>query len=318
VNSRSRIEDFLAMMQAERSASRHTLDAYRRDLTQLSEFLARTGMSLDRASSSALGEFFDALSGEEALSAASVARKLSSVRHFFKFLVSESIRDDNPAAHLEAPKRKKSLPRTLSKEEVNRLLECAAEHDSEEGIRLHALLHILYASGLRVSELVELKLSALQISERGGQSVAWLMVRGKGGKERIAPLHEQAVRAIHRYLRIRREFEGEKESGWFFPSHSGSGHLTRQRLGQMLKSLALKAGLDPESVHPHTLRHSFASHLLEGGADLRVVQELLGHADIATTQIYTHVLREHLERLVQTHHPLAQAGTHPARKTDTP
>lgn len=308
MSSRYLIEDFLVMMQAERSASPHTLDAYRRDLDGFFSFLEKLGEDARTLPRQTIEDYLQALTKREGLSASSCARKLSSIRHFFKFLMGERIREDNPASYVESPKKRKHLPDTLSEEEVNRLIECAALHETPEGIRLHALLQILYASGLRVSELVELKLANIQVTkDESGRALAYLMVKGKGGKERIVPLHDEAIRAIYAYLKIRREFEdGQTESHWLFPSHGKSGHLTRQRFGQMLKSLALKAGIDPKKVHPHTLRHSFASHLLAGGADLRVVQELLGHADISTTQIYTHVLREHLEKLVHTHHPLAK------------
>lgn len=297
------------MMQAERSASRHTLDAYRGDLSRFFEFLEKNGEDARTVTPPAIEAFLTALTEAEGCSAATAARKLSGIRHFFKFLMSERIRGDNPAAYIESPRKKKPLPSTLSEAEVDRLIACAALNDTPEGVRLYALLHMLYASGLRVSELVGLKLSHLQVTERGGHMGAYLTVTGKGGKERLVPLHDEAVRATYAYLKIRREFEGGAESAWMFPSRGASGHLTRQRFGQMLKALALKSGMDPEKIHPHTLRHSFASHLLAGGADLRVVQELLGHADISTTQIYTHVLQERLEALVHTHHPLARVSS---------
>lgn len=306
MSSRYLLEDFLVMMQAERAASKHTLDAYQRDLERFFDYIDSIHEDARTLAQSTIEDYLHRLTTREGLSAASTARKLSSIRHFFKFLMSERIREDNPATYIDGPKKKKPLPDTLSESEVNRLIDYAGKQDTPEGIRLHALLQILYASGLRVSELVGLKLSSIQVTQReGGGTGAYLMVKGKGNKERIVPLHEEAIRAIYGYLKVRREFEDGKETTWMFPSRGTSGHLTRQRFGQMLKALALKAGIDPDKVHPHTLRHSFASHLLAGGADLRVVQELLGHADISTTQIYTHVLREHLEKLVHTHHPLA-------------
>jgi len=300
------IEDFIAMMQAERSASRHTLEAYRRDLGHFFAFMEKLGEDPRTVAQPTIEEYMQELAARQGLQASSCARKLSSIRHFFKFLTGEHIREDNPATYIHGPKKKKHLPDTLSEKEINKLIECAGQQDSPEAVRLYALLQILYASGLRVSELVGLKLSSIQITQtEDGKPGAYLQVKGKGGKERIVPMHEEAIRAIYGYLRVRKEFEEGKESHWLFPSRGKSGHLTRQRFGQILKSLALKAGIDPEKIHPHTLRHSFASHMLAGGADLRVVQELLGHADISTTQIYTHVLREHLEKLVHTHHPLA-------------
>lgn len=306
MSSRYLIEDFLAMMQAERSAARHTLDAYRRDLNHFFDYLEKLGEDPRTIAQPTVEEYLARLATKEGLQPSSCARKLSSIRHFFKFMVSEHMREENPTLYIDGPRKKKHLPETLSEEEINRLIAGAGAQVSPEGLRMHALLQILYASGLRVTELVSLKLASIQITRRDdGSPGAYLQVKGKGGKERIVPLHEEAIRAIYAYLQIRKDFEETVESQWLFPSHSASGHLTRQRFGQMLKSLALKAGIDPEKVHPHTLRHTFASHLLAGGADLRVVQELLGHADISTTQIYTHVLREHLEKLVHTHHPLA-------------
>ncbi len=309
MNGARHLEDFLLMMQAERGASRHTLDAYRRDLKHFLQHLTQQEVKVENVVQPVIERYMHGLSVKEGFSPSTCARKLSSIRHFFKFLISEKIREDNPATYIEGPKKKKPLPETLTEHEVNRLIECAAEHESSEGLRLHTLLQILYASGLRVTELVSLKLSSIQITEHNGQPSAFLMIKGKGGKERLVPLHDEAIRAIYAYLKVRCEFEQGAETQWLFPSHGKSGHLTRQRLGQMLKSLAMKAGVDPSKVHPHTLRHSFASHMLAGGADLRVVQELLGHADISTTQIYTHVLREHLEQLVHTHHPLAKKSS---------
>ncbi len=310
MSSRYLIEDFIVMMQAERSASRHTLEAYRRDLTHFFDFIDRLGEDARTIAQSTLEDYMVKLATLEGLKSSSCARKLSSIRHFFKYLVSESMREDNPALYIEGPKKGKYLPDTLSEKEISRLIDCAEAMNTPEGMRSYALLQILYASGLRVSELVELKLSSIQITQKeDGMPGAYLQVKGKGGKERIVPLHEEAIRAIYAYLKVRKEFEDAgAESQWLFPSRGASGHLTRQRFGQILKSLALKTGIDPERVHPHTLRHTFASHMLAGGADLRVVQELLGHADISTTQIYTHVLREHLEKLVHTHHPLTSKG----------
>ena len=308
MSERHYLDDFLNMMQAERSASRHTLAAYRRDISQLYRYLEDRQFSVSSVPQVALEVYLRQLTGKRHLAASTCARKLSGIRHFFRFLVSENIRDDNPATYIDSPRQEKHLPNTISQEEVEILLTCSAEDESSEGKRLHTLLHILYASGLRVTELVSLKLTSIQITEGEDGPVAHLLIRGKGNKERLVPMHEGAIRALYTYLRVRAEFEqGDDETHWLFPSHSKSGHLTRQRFGQILKSLALKAGLDPAKIHPHALRHSFASHMLAGGADLRVVQELLGHADISTTQIYTHVLKEHLQELVETHHPLADA-----------
>ena len=226
------------------------------------------------------------------------------MRQFYRFLLSEGARADDPTAQLDAPRLGRPLPKILAEEEIDRLIAAAAAWPGEEGMRLRCLLEMLYATGLRVSELVGLPLAAAQRDPR------FLLVRGKGGKERLVPLSPPARQALADYLTCRAAFvpqaSGTKTARWLFPSRGMTGHLTRQRCGQMLKELALAAGLDPARLSPHVLRHAFASHLLDHGADLRSVQQMLGHADIATTQIYTHVQGERLRRLVETAHPLAQ------------
>jgi len=304
--SRLQIEDFLSMMQAERNASRHTIDAYRRDLNQMFDYFEPKAVTMESADADAIAKYIKYLSAKRRLSAKTCARKLSCIRHFFRFLLSENIRKDDPTTFIDSPKRTHPLPHTLSQEEILTLLKASSEDGTEEGLRLYALLQILYASGLRVSELVGLTLGNIQITARDGRETACLLVKGKGGKERLVPLHETAVRAMYAYLQVRKSFMKDKESHWLFPSRSASGHMTRQRFGQLLKELGVKTGIELSKLHPHALRHSFASHLLAGGADLRVVQELLGHADISTTQIYTHVLPDRLQRLVQEHHPLSK------------
>ena len=223
------------------------------------------------------------------------------MRQFFRFLVSDGTRNDDPTAGLDAPRLGRPLPKILSETEVGALIAAAADKSEEEGARLRCILELLYATGLRVSELVGLPLAAAQRDPR------FLLVRGKGGKERIVPLSMPARRALAAYLGDRGRFVPPRPSSrWLFPSRGVGGHLTRQRCGQLLKELALAAGLDPARLSPHVLRHAFASHLLDHGADLRSVQQMLGHADIATTQIYTHVQSERLRRLVETAHPLAR------------
>jgi integrase/recombinase XerD len=239
------------------------------------------------------------------LAASSLARKLSSLKQFFHFLYSEKERDDDPTLSVSSPKQVKALPKCLSLEEVDQLLTCASNDNSAEGARLYALLELLYATGLRVSELVALPLQTI-LSSKGELNRA-LLVKGKGNKERLIPLNMHALEAVKTYLKHRQEFLGRrKDSAYLFPSSSKEQHLTRQRFGQLLKALALKANLDPTKLSPHVLRHSFASHLLAGGADLRVIQELLGHSDISTTQIYTHVQNDKLAELVNNHHPLSK------------
>jgi integrase/recombinase XerD len=294
------VESFLEMMSVERGVALNTLAAYRRDLDDLCHYLAPRGGDLSNASTDELRGYFADLAGRS-MAATTSARRLSALRQFFKFLYAEGLRGDDPAAPIEGPKRPRPLPKVLSEDEVERLLAAARQGKGPEALRTVALLEMLYATGLRVSELVALPLSALQGDPR------LILVKGKGGRERMVPLGEAAAAAVKDYQAVRGHFAGGREtSPWLFPSRGASGHLTRQRFGQRLKALAVEAGLDPAKVSPHVLRHAFASHLLAHGADLRAVQQMLGHADIATTQIYTHVLDERLRSLVTDHHPLAK------------
>jgi integrase/recombinase XerD len=295
-----RLEAFLEMLAAERGAARLTLVAYRNDLADLSAFLAARGMPIEDADAAALHEYLAAMTGRR-LMPRTLARRLSAMRQFFRFLVSDGARPDDPTAGLDPPRLGRPLPKTLSEGDVERLIATSATWPAEEGVRLRVLLELLYGAGLRVSELVGLPLAAAQRDPR------FLLVRGKGGKERVVPLSKPAREALARYLECRSRLLPPKQaSRWLFPSRGADGHLTRQRCGQLLKELALAAGLDPALLSPHVLRHAFASHLLDHGADLRSVQQMLGHADIATTQIYTHVQSERLRRLVETAHPLAR------------
>lgn len=312
------LEAFLEMMAAERGASKHTLSSYRRDLRDFLTFLKTK--TAETAATEDIATYMRQLS-TSGIAAASSARKLSAIRQFFLFLTTENYRTDNPALNFESPKRGRNLPKYLTEKETLALLATAQKNTSAEGVRLSALLEMLYASGLRVSELVELKLSALErTGGKEGELRPYLLIRGKGSKERIAPLNESAITALTNYLSLRDTFTDDTFSPWLFPSNSKEGHLTRQRLGQLLKELALNANIDPAKVSPHVLRHSFASHMLEHGADLRVLQELLGHADISTTQIYTHLSGNRLHSVVNQAHPLASKnmakGTNDGRKTD--
>jgi integrase/recombinase XerD len=299
------IELFLDMIAAERGASANTLDAYRRDLADFSADLNRAGSSVTAADSDELRAHLGRLS-KRGLAAASVARRLSAIRQLYRFLYSEGHRSDDPAAVIAGPKRGRSLPKVLTIKHVDDLLEQArggvkAEAKSERlrAARLNCLLEVLYATGLRVSELVALPEAAARRDQR------MLVIRGKGGRERLVPLNDQAKRTMTDYLQLRAEAKLDK-SKWLFPSFGESGHLSRQHFARELKALAAAAGLKASQVSPHVLRHAFASHLLQNGADLRVVQTLLGHADISTTQIYTHVLEERLKSLVRDLHPLAE------------
>ncbi|MBN8934959.1 MAG: site-specific tyrosine recombinase XerD, partial [Rhizobiales bacterium] len=296
---------FLDMLAAERGASANTLDAYRRDLTDFSDDLSEMKRSIAVADTDTLRGHLSRLA-KRGLATTTVARRLSAIRQLYRFLYTEGHRGDDPAAVLEGPKRGRSLPKVLSIKQVDDLLAQAraslnAETMSQRlrAARLTCLLEMLYATGLRVSELVTLPETAARRDQR------MLVVRGKGGRERLVPLNDAARRATADYLALRAEAKLDK-SKWLFPSFGESGHLSRQHFARELKSLATAAGLKASQVSPHVLRHAFASHLLQNGADLRVVQTLLGHADISTTQIYTHVLEERLKSLVRDLHPLTE------------
>ena len=295
------IESFLEMMAAERGLARQTLEAYRRDLVDLAGFLAGRGANLESAAAGDLKAYFAALDRARA-KASTAARRLSCLRQFYRFLYLEGRRADDPTSKLESPRQGRPLPKILSEGEVEKLLEASGRDGTPEGLRLNCLLELLYATGLRVSELVSLPDRAIRDNQE------FMMIKGKGGKERLVPLSGPARAAIAAYRTVRTEFlpRGQKSSPYLFCSSGKSGYLTRQRTGQLLKQLALTAGLDPEKVSPHVLRHAFATHLLSHGANLRVVQKLLGHSDIATTQIYTHVMTDQLRDLVENAHPLAR------------
>lgn len=293
-------DNFLEMLTAERGAAVNTIAAYRRDLDDYVAHLARRGRTPRDATPTDVRNWIEAMS-RAGMAASTGARRLSAIRQFHKFLFAETRRADDPTATLDSPRRGRPLPKILGEDEVGRLLDMAHEQTDTAGLRMAALLELLYATGMRVSELVGLPVSAVA----RGQDV--VLVRGKGGRERLVPLTGKALAALATYKTVRPAFiPGKSESPWLFPSGGGSGHLTRQRFGQMLKELTVLAGLDPARVSPHVLRHAFASHLLAHGADLRAVQQMLGHADITTTQIYTHVLQERLTALVTEKHPLAR------------
>ena len=286
----SAIPDFLAMLAAERGAARNTILAYGRDLEQAEELI---GSNLDKASSAQLAKLG---AGWSDLAPSTLARKVSALRQFFGFLVDDGLRDDDPTHALPRPATRRPLPKILSHEEVESLFtaaEEAAQTDSPAAVRLLTLLEMLYGSGLRATELVSLPVSAVP------RDAPFLTVIGKGGQARMVPVSHRADKALKRWLALR-----DPSSRWLFPSRTG--HLSRVRLFQILKDLAVRADLPPEKLSPHVLRHAFATHLLEGGADLRALQTLLGHSDISTTQIYTHVDAARLVRLVNERHPLAR------------
>ena len=313
-----RLEAFLEMMSAERGASDNTLAAYRRDLEDAAAFL---GGRLVEAGSDDIRAFLDDVA-RRGFAPTSQARKLSSLRQFFRFLYAEGLRTDDPTGTVDAPRKERPLPKTMREDAVTRLI-ARAEAEKREArdqggdgpaypaaCRLHALVETLYATGLRVSELVALPLTVALRAER------FFIVRGKGGKERMVPLSDPARRALAAWLKRRDNAPAESPLGrlvagkgarWLFPAASREGHMTRQAMNTLLGQLALAAGIDPARVSPHVIRHAFATHLLEGGADLRAIQTLLGHADLGTTEIYTHVLDTRMRDLVLNHHPLAHA-----------
>jgi integrase/recombinase XerD len=304
MNSAAQIEAFLEMMSVERGAADNTLASYRRDLSDASSSIPG---GLADAAGSDLRDYLGGLAAE-GFAASSQARKLSALRQFFKFLYAENMRPDDPTGTLDSPARGRPLPKTMAEAETGRLLDRAAQEAADESLsdgarvaakRLHALVEVLYATGLRVSELVGLPVTVALRDER------FFIVRGKGNKERMVPLSGKAREAMRAWLVERGRNESLSDSPHLFPASSDSGHLSRQVFARDLKALAARAGIASAKVSPHVLRHAFASHLLQNGADLRAVQQLLGHADISTTQIYTHVLEERLVRLVNEHHPLA-------------
>ena len=296
----SLLESFLEMLAVERSAAANTLAAYRRDLEDAATFLARRG-GLSGATTVDIRAWLDGLA-DQGLAASSQARRLSAARQFYRFLYAEGLRTDDPTGPLDSPRKRAALPKTMSIDDVTRLLEQAAREAGDNAartLRMQAMVETLYATGLRVSELVALPLTVATRDER------FFIVRGKGNKERMVPLSGAAREALKRWLAARNANAALAESPYLFPAGGEDGHVSRQLFARDLKALAARAGIRAAAMSPHVLRHAFASHLLQNGADLRVVQELLGHSDISTTQIYTHVLEERLSQLVNEHHPLA-------------
>jgi integrase/recombinase XerD len=307
--SRVHVESFLEMMSAERGAAKNTLTSYEHDLDDLHSFLSGRSVRLTEAASPDLSAYLASLAAQ-GFKPSSQARRLAAMRQFYKFLYAEGLRTDDPTGILDAPKKGRPLPKTMGVDEVGRLLEQAEQEAQDpatgqlQRLRMLALLELLYATGMRVSELVSLPARVLD------QEGRFLIIRGKGNKERLVPLSQSAIAALKLYGSMmaaeNAAAKHPQESPWLFPAASKDGYLARQVFARDLKNLAIRAGLTPSMISPHVMRHAFASHLLANGADLRVVQELLGHSDISTTQIYTHVLEERLQQLVQTHHPLAK------------
>lgn len=308
------VDSFLDMLTTERGAALNTRQAYWRDLADVSLYLREHKNSdVNKATADQLKDYLKDLAEKKntkgdknsKIAVRTVARRLSALRQFYRYMVSENMRDDDPTTNIESPKQGRTLPKTLSEGEVDQLIKTAGKGGKPEAVRLVALLEILYASGLRVSELVGLPMSAL------GEDNQFLIITGKAGRDRMVPLSDPAQDALAKYMDVRKTFIGpenkSRQEQWVFPSRtSDSGHLTRQRFAQLLKDLARAAEVDEDRVSPHILRHAFATHLLSRGADLRSVQKMLGHADIATTQIYTHMVDGGLKKTVKDKHPLSK------------
>ncbi|MEM7428126.1 MAG: site-specific tyrosine recombinase XerD [Pseudomonadota bacterium] len=296
------VENFLEMLSVERGAASNTLEAYRRDLDDYAGFLSGRKQAFETAQPDDIRDYLGNLN-DLGLAASTANRRLSAVKQFHKFLYADGLSEANPATKVDAPRQGRPLPKVLSETDVSALLdqahrdvEISAGKRRQRAVRTLCLLELLYATGLRVSELVTLTRRSVQAGE------PILTVKGKGGRERMVPLSGAALEAVRRHLE-----QAGTESKWLFPSRGKAGHLTRQMFAVELKELAARAGIGANRISPHVLRHAFASHLLANGADLRAVQQMLGHADISTTQIYTHVLEERLKKVVNEHHPLAKA-----------
>ena len=308
------VDAFLDMLTTERGAAMNTRQAYWRDLADVSLYLrSEKNTDIDKATTDDLKDYLTHLSQKKHtkgvndgnIAVRTIARRLSALRQFYRFMISEEIRTEDPTSTIESPKQGRTLPKTLSEQEVDQLIKTAGTAGTPESVRLVCLLEMLYATGLRVSELVGLPMSAI------GEGSQFIIVTGKAGRERMVPLSDAAREAVENYMNVRKRFIGSEGSAnqeqFVFPSRtSDSGHLTRQRFAQLLKDLARAAEVDEDRVSPHILRHAFATHLLSRGADLRSVQKMLGHADIATTQIYTHIVDENLKKTVEEKHPLAK------------
>lgn len=311
------VDSFLDMLTTERGAALNTRQAYWRDLADFSLHLReKNKVEVIDASPEQIKSYLEELGNKihtkgqnkAQIATRTVARRLSALRQFYRFLISENMRKDDPTSTIESPKQTRTLPKTLTEKEVDKLIETAGQGGGADSIRLVCLLEMIYATGLRVSELVGLPMSAI------GENTEFVMVAGKGGRERMVPLSDAAKKAMRNYIDVRKQFISSDDKGtqaqWVFPSRtSQSGHLTRQRFAQLLKDLADEAGMENGKVSPHILRHAFATHLLSNGADLRSVQKMLGHADIATTQIYTHIIGDQAKKTVEEKHPLAKTGS---------
>lgn len=295
--------DFLESISIEKASSKNTVESYKNDLQKFKEFLDKEGIEITDATTDDIRKFIASMT-TGSLEGSTIARKISALRQFFAFLYSEQIIKYNPAISIDLPKKRQNLPSVLSEEDVLKLLNTAYTDKTTHGIRNVAMLELLYASGMRISELTSLKLSHLQINN--DYIKPYILITGKGDKERIIAINRKSISALKEYLQVRSSFTSKKEDQWLFPSRqSNQGHITRQYFAKILKKIAIDAGINPKDISPHKVRHSFATHLLNHGADLRVIQELLGHKNVSTTQIYTHVANEKLKSTVEKFHPLS-------------
>lgn len=298
------LNQFLEIIYIEKGAANNTIDSYKNDLTNFIDFVNTKSIALDEITESEIREFVQTLTKKH-LSNRSIARKISAVRHFFLFLYEEKIIKHNPTLSIDLPKISRVIPKVFSEDEVEKLLTYCYRNTTLLGVRNTAMLELLYASGMRVSELISLKIQQLKIQKQNNTILPYLIITGKGNKERIIMLNNQAIDALQKYLKITNSFAKNSLNIWLFPSKTSSeGHITRQYFAKILKNLSAEADIDPSKISPHKIRHSFATHLLNNGADLRTIQELLGHKDISTTQIYTHVANKKLKNIVEELHPL--------------
>ena len=306
----SLISSFLETIAVERGASKNTITSYKADLTSFTAFLTESNVSLEHVNTDIIRKFVTLLSKQQ-LESATIARKISAIRQFFTFLYTEQLIHTNPTLNIDTPKSKQNLPSVLSEGEITTLIEAAYKDHTSHGIRNVAMLELLYASGMRISELISLKLSHLQIHNHYIRP--YILITGKGDKERIIAINQKSINALKEYLLIRKEFINLKTDPWLFPSkQSEQGHITRQYFAKLLKKIAIEANIHVKSISPHKVRHSFATHLLNNGADLRIIQELLGHKNVSTTQIYTHVANEKLKSTIENFHPLSEKKNKPS------
>ena len=299
------INNFLETIAVERGSSNNTIESYKHDLSDFSKFLCKGNIDLSNVGTDQVREYIRSIS-RKSLESTTIYRRISAIRQFFLFLCNENILKDNPTVNLDMPKIGKNLPVVFSEEDITKLLDECYKDKTPQSIRNAAMLELLYASGMRVSELISLKLINLQIRNNSNDIKPYIMVTGKGNKERLIAINQKAIDTLKQYIPLRKHFTKDQNSPWLFPSkQSSEGHITRQYFGKILKKLAINAGINYQKISPHKLRHSFATHLLNNGADLRIIQELLGHKDISTTQIYTHVANEKLKQTVEKFHPLS-------------